>query len=90
MHDSMKLVAATLAAARCAALQKLEPEDYLNQYDDFRKLMHDRKVAARPNRALSVALMDEERHGKGNGGSKPGRLHLPKPRKSHHGNSEPD
>ena len=81
MPGSMKLVAATLAAARCAALKKHEPEDYLDQYDAFRKLMHDGKVGARPIKASSVALVDELTDAKGNGESKPDMLHAPKPRK---------
>jgi hypothetical protein len=81
MPCSMKLVAATLAAARCSALQKHEPRDYLDQYEEFRKLMHERKLAARTIKASSVALVDEMRRGTGNGGSKPGGSHSPKPRK---------
>jgi hypothetical protein len=82
MRGYIKLVAATLAAARCAALKKHEPEDYLDQYEAFRKLMHDRKVDARPIKGSSVAAADDVRHPDGNGGSKPGLSHSPKPRKS--------
>jgi hypothetical protein len=81
MPGSKKLVAATLAAARCAALKKYEPEDYLDQYEAFRKLMHDQKVGARPVKVSSVALVDEVRDAKGNGGSKPGVSDAPKPRR---------
>ena len=81
MPGSMKLVAATLAAARCAALNKHKPEDYLDQYEAFRKLLHDQKVGPRPIKASSVALVDEVRDSKGNGGSKLDVSHAPKPRK---------
>jgi hypothetical protein len=81
MPGSMQLVAAPLAAARCAALKKYEPEGYLDQYEAFRKLMHDQKVGARPVKVSSVALVDEVRDAKGNGGSKPGVSHAPKPRR---------
>jgi hypothetical protein len=77
----MKLVAATLAVARCAALKKHEPEDYLNQYEAFRKLMRDRKAGARPIKGPSVALVDEVRHATESGGSTPGVSNAAKPRK---------
>lgn len=47
MDNSDKLVAAILAAARCSAAGDRPPTDYLDQYDEFIRLMGERRKAAK-------------------------------------------
>jgi hypothetical protein len=45
MDDTDRLAAAIFAAAKCAASGNHEPKDYLDQYDEFIRLMNERNTA---------------------------------------------
>jgi hypothetical protein len=46
MNDTDKIVAATFAVARCGGLGHSKPEDYIDEYDIFLRLLSEREATA--------------------------------------------
>ncbi|SDR63859.1 hypothetical protein SAMN05519103_09113 [Rhizobiales bacterium GAS113] len=47
MDTADKLAAAIFAAAKCSAMSDHEPNSYLDRYDEFIRLMKERKEASK-------------------------------------------
>lgn len=57
MNDTDKLVAAIFAATMCVTAKTVKHDDFLNQYEAFRNMIHNREQVAQAAKARLSAAM---------------------------------